>query len=150
MYENASRSYQQANFLTATPIKLILMCYEGAISSLNLARESYAAKDYETKGRALQKALDIIHELNASLDMNKGGEISVNLRALYAYMIQTLIEADLKRDLVLFGNVINMLKELESEWKEISGGRSENVKPMPYRMSNVVEKSVMASRAWSA
>jgi flagellar protein FliS len=150
MYENVSRSYQQANFLTATPIKLILMCYDGAISSLKLARESYVAKDYETKGRALQKALDIIHELNVSLDMKKGGEISANLRALYLYMTQALIEADVKRDLVIFDEMINKLEELESGWKEIAGSHSENIKPLPYGISSVANKPVMASRAWSA
>jgi flagellar protein FliS len=150
MYENVSKSYQQTNFLTATPIKLILMCYDGAISSLKLARESYAARDYEVKSRALQKTLDIIHELNVSLDMKKGGEISANLRALYLYMTQALIEADVKRDLIIFDEVINKLEDLESGWKEIAGNHSEDIKPLPYGISSVAGKPVMASRVWSA
>src|SRR3990172_12139466 len=120
MYHNATRSYVQANYLTANPMKLVLMCYEGAISNLKLAHDSYLNKEYEAKGRALQKALDIIHELNASLDMNKGGEIAANLRSLYMYMTKALMEADLKKDLAIFGKVIKMLEELEGEWKEVA------------------------------
>jgi flagellar protein FliS len=97
MYQQATRSYEQANYFTADPLRLVLMCYEGAISHLKLARESYLAKDYATKGRALLKAMDIIHELNASLDMQKGGEIAANLRSLYLFMTKALTEADLKR-----------------------------------------------------
>lgn len=149
MYENVARSYQQANFLTANPAKLILMCYEGAISSLKIARDCYMAKEYEAKGRALQKALDIIHELNASLDMQKGGKIAVNLRALYTYMSQALIEADLKRNLVVFDHVIRMLTELESAWQEIASGNTGTVNPLSQEMPSTSKKSVAAGRAWS-
>ena len=138
------------SFFTANPLKLVLMCYEGAITSLKLARERYEAKDYETKGRALKKALDIIHELNASLDMNKGGEIAANLRALYGYMSQALTEADLKKDMGVFGEVIRMLEELEVEWKAISSGRSANVEPIPEGIPGVARQPVLAGRAWSA
>ena len=151
MYENATRSYEQASFFTANPLKLVLMCYEGAIASLKLARDSYAARDYETKGRSLKKALDIIHELNACLDMNKGGEIAANLRALYGYMSQALTEADLKKDLDVFGAVINMLEELEAEWKELYASRSRNATPIPAGIPGVVKQQpVLAGKAWSA
>lgn len=150
MYEEAVKTYQQTNLFTADPMRLVLMCYEGAISSLKLARERYAAKDYEAKGRAVQKALDIIHELNASLDMEKGGDISVNLRALYLYMTQALVEADLKKDLGTFGKIISMLEELEAEWKTVFTRRFRNVQPVGDRVPPVARQPLVASRAWSA
>jgi flagellar secretion chaperone FliS len=120
MYQDASRTYQEANYLTATPMKLMVMCYDNAIGSLKLARDAYIAKDYETKGEALQKTIDIINELNASLDMQRGGEIAANLRSLYLYIVQALIEADLKRDLCVFDASVNTLEELASAWKTIT------------------------------
>jgi flagellar secretion chaperone FliS len=151
MYEDVVRSYQQANFFTADPLKLIIMCYDTAISSLKQACESYAVKDYPTKGRAVGKALDILHELNASLDMEKGGEVAVNLRALYLFMTRALTEADLKRDLEAFGRVIHMLEELGAQWKELSAGRSRNVRPLPDRIPpQAVRQTALIGRAWSA
>jgi flagellar protein FliS len=150
MYDNALNTYRQTNCFTANPIKLVLMCYEEAIGSLKLARDSYVAKEYETKGKALQKTLDILHELNASLDMQKGGRVAVNLRALYMYMTQALIEADLKKNLPVFDQVVQMLVELESAWQEISCGLSGSVNPAPQRIPKVAEKPVAAGRAWSA
>ena len=151
MYENAVKSYQQTNFLTANPAKLILMCYEGAIGSLKLAREKYVDKEYEAKGKALQKTLDIIDELNASLDMQRGGKVAVNLRSLYTYMTQALVEADLKKDFAVFDDVIRMLTELESAWQEISSGCSATAHPVPQEILTAAEEKPVAAagRAWS-
>jgi flagellar protein FliS len=151
MYEAATRSYRQMNVLSADPLKLVRMCYEGAIDSLKLSRDAYIARDYEAKGKALAKTLDIIHELNTSLDVNKGGEVAKRLRTLYLYMTQALTEADLKRNLKVFDDVIQMLEELESAWKEIARECFENVShPAVQMMPQPAGKPVVSSRVWSA
>jgi flagellar protein FliS len=150
MYENVARSYQQTQYMTANPTKLILMCYEGAISNLKLARDSYGAKDYETKAKALQKTMDILHELNASLDMEKGGTIAVNLRALYAYMTQALVEADLKRNMAGFDHILKMLEELESGWREIASGNTGATEaPVLLKQPENVRNPGAVGHAWS-
>lgn len=149
MYQNATRSYEQVNYFTANPMKLVLMCYEGAIGSLKLARDSYLAGRFEAKAKALQKCMDIIHELNASLDLEKGGECAANLRSLYAYVTQALTEADLKRDIEMMNRVITMLEELESAWKAAAapaGGAGENG-PRPEICRGA--GPVVVARAWS-
>lgn len=125
MTPNIVHSYRQASVMTADPMKLVLMCYEGAISNLKSAKNAYLAKDYESKGKYLQKTIDFISELNASLDMDRGEGIAVNLRALYLYFIRLLTEADLKRDLKVFDEVLNMLLELDSAWKTIDEERKQ-------------------------
>jgi flagellar protein FliS len=149
MYRNATRSYEQANYFTANPMKLVLMCYEGAISNLKLARDSYLAGRFEAKAKSLQRCIDIIHELNASLDLVKGEDCAAHLRSLYAYMTQALTEADLKRDIGAMDRIITMLEELESAWKAVAAptrGAGENaLRPEIYRSAPVA-----VARAWSA
>jgi flagellar protein FliS len=126
------------------------MCYDGAISSLKMSRDAYIACDYEAKGKALAKTLDIIHELNNSLDMKRGGEVAKNLRALYLFMTQALTEADLKKNMKIFDDVIRMLEELESAWQEIAREVSRNVsRPTLPTMPNAAEKTVVGGRVWS-
>ena len=150
MYEAATRTYRQTNVLSADPLKLIHLCYEGAIGSLKLAKEAYVGRDYAAKGKALRKALDIVHELNASLDMKKGGEVAKNLRALYLFITQALIDADLKKDLKVFDEVIRMLEELKSAWQEIACERSGNVgRPSAHAMPPAAGKTAAVSRLWS-
>lgn len=156
MYQEATKTYQEANFFTATPVKLVMMCYDGAIGSLKLARESYLLKEYEAKAKALQKAFDILYELNASLDLKKGGDIARNLRSLYLYMIQTLTDADVKKDIRAFDDVIKMLEELESAWMAIGvavpadGVGNAEPQKTTARPVYVGARPVALARVWSA
>jgi flagellar protein FliS len=120
MYHNVKETYQQSKFFTASPAMLILMCYEGVIGNLKMARDAYAEKDYQAKAKALQKAVDILYELNASLDLKKGGAIASNLRSIYIFLVRSLMEADLKADLSVFDKSIALLEGLASSWREIA------------------------------
>jgi flagellar protein FliS len=149
MYQSVVNSYQQTQFFTTNPLKLVLMCYEGAIASLKLARDSYRVGRFETKGKALQRCMDIIHELNASLDLGRGGECAANLRSLYAYMTRALTEADLKRDIEAMDRVITMFEELESAWKAAAAptGGAEEYTPRPEIRRGA--GPVAVARSWS-
>ena len=120
MYGKGINAYRQTNVVTADPGRLVLMCYEGAIGSLKFAKEKYISKEYEAKAEAVQKAQAIISELMQALDFKKGGEVAGNLEALYNYMLRRITEGDIKGDVKIFDEVILMLGELESAWREIS------------------------------
>lgn len=113
-------AYKQTNYFTADPVKLVIMCYEKAIESLNAAKEHYQNGQYEAKAKAIQKAQGIISELNMALNFEKGGEIAKNLDSLYRYMSKRIVGADMNRDLNGFDEIVWMLEELNSAWKEIS------------------------------
>ena len=116
---NGINAYKQTNVTTADPKRLILMCYEGAIRNLKIARGKYSAGEFETKGKAVQKVYDILTLLMQSLDSEKGGTIAAGLNSLYSYMMQRVMEGDLQKDMKAFDEVIGMLEELNSAWKEI-------------------------------
>lgn len=119
MNGNGIDAYRQTNVTTADPGRLVLMCYEGAISSLKTAREKYISREYEAKAGAVKKVQDVLALLIQSLDFEKGGEVAGNLEALYNYMLRRITEGDVKGDMKAFDEVILMLGELESAWKEI-------------------------------
>lgn len=119
MNGNGIDAYRQTNVTTADPGRLVLMCYDGAISSLKTARKKYISGEHEAKAGALQKAQSIISELMLALNFEKGGEVAGNLNSLYNYMLRRITEGDVKGDMKAFDEVILMLGELESAWKEI-------------------------------
>ena len=79
-------AYQNTAVATQSKGRLIVMLYDGAVKFLKLAINELQAQNYAQKGVYINKAQDIINELNAVLDMEAGGEIATNLRSLYCFM----------------------------------------------------------------
>ena len=129
MYCNGIQSYRRTDVSTSDPVKLVIMCYEGAIDSLKLAKEKIKEKNYEKKAKAIIKAKDVINELMCSLNFEKGGEIAQNLRSLYGYMLKRILYADVNRDMGAIDEVIGMLNELLSAWQEVASKPESQVQP---------------------
>ena len=119
MHSNGVQSYRKISVITSDPGKLILMCYEGAIDQLKIAKQEYKEKNYESKCKALTKAMNFIDELLCSLDFEKGGSIARNLSALYNYMKRRILQSDANRNINGIDEVIGILSELLSAWEEI-------------------------------
>jgi len=105
---------------SASPHKLIVMLYDGALVALLGAKTNIAAGNIAAKGSAISKAISIIDNgLRASLDKNAGGEIAANLDALYDYMSRRLLHANLKNDVTIIDEVHGLLNDLRGAWVEI-------------------------------
>jgi flagellar protein FliS len=118
---NGVAAYQDASVTTQSKGRLIVLLYEGAIKFMKLAIKELQAGNFEAKGKYINRAQDIITELNAVLDINAGGEIAVNLRKLYCFMSNRLSEANIKRDPKMIQEVISLMEELNQGWKAIAG-----------------------------
>ena len=114
-------AYQDNTVTTQSKERLIVMLYDGAIKFMKLAVNELEAGNFQAKGQYITKALDIINELNAVLDMNAGGEIAENLRKLYNFMHRRLSDANIKRDPQMIREVIQLMEELNQSWKVITG-----------------------------
>jgi flagellar protein FliS len=114
-------AYQDNVVTTQSKGRLIVLLYDGAIKFMKLAIKELEANNYIAKGQYINKAQDIINELNAVLDMNAGGEIATNLRKLYCFMNRRLSEANIKRDPKMIREVIELMEELNQSWKAITG-----------------------------
>ncbi len=118
MIGSGYQAYQKSQILTADPKRLVLLCYEEAIQSLEFAKTKYLSKEYETKGKAVQKVLDLLNHLRDALDFERGGEIAKQLDRLYGFMIVHLLKSDRERDLKGFSEIAEMLMQLKSAWEE--------------------------------
>jgi flagellar protein FliS len=114
-------AYQNATISTQSRGRLIVLLYEGAIKFAKLAIKEMEQQNYEAKGRYINRAQDIINELNGVLDMDRGGEVAENLRRLYSFMNRRLWEANAKRDPQMIHEVIALMEELNQSWKAIAG-----------------------------
>ena len=104
----------------ADPHKLILLLYQGALLAISSAKNNMLRKNIPAKGKSISHAILIIESgLKSSLDKNVGGELAQNLSALYDYMNQRLMVANLKNDVAALDEVSALLTELKGAWEEI-------------------------------
>lgn len=112
---------------TADPHRLIVMLFDGTITALTLARARVAEGEIAAKGENISKAISLILEgLKASLDMQSGGELAERLSALYDYMAERLLFANLRNDDAALAEVIGLLRELRDAWTQIQDSPVEN------------------------
>lgn len=105
---------------TADPHKLILMLFEGAILQVGTAAIALENQDVPGKGAAISKAIEIIlNGLKVSLDYDAGGELAQRLGALYDYMTQRLLYANLHNSRPAMDEVSHLLTDLRDAWATI-------------------------------
>jgi flagellar protein FliS len=105
---------------TADPYELILLLFEGARNAVLLARSAMETNQIETRGSEISRAIDIItNGLKASLDLKQGGELSEQLASLYEYMTIRLLHANMKNDKSILDEVLELLEEIHSAWRQI-------------------------------
>ena len=123
MNQTALQQYQNvgvnSGVTDADPHQLISMLLTGAADRVAAARGALLREEVGRKGELISGAIAIIDSLRASLDHEQGGEIAANLRALYDYMEQGLVEANLGADATRLAEISALLAELKAGWDAI-------------------------------
>jgi len=120
MLTQYARQYEQTQVVTSSGVQLIVLLYDGAIQSLEIARREIQAKNVREKARHLGRAIAIIGELNSVLDYEQGGEIASSLRRLYDYMLAELVEANVRNNEKRLDVPLRCLSTLREAWREVA------------------------------
>lgn len=111
-------AYQQSATQTASPAQLVLMLYDGALLRIEQAIETLAEpRDLTVAHACITKAQRIVDELEISLDHDRGGDISANLAAIYAYVGELLVGGNLRKDPTVLREAIEVLTPLRDTWE---------------------------------
>jgi flagellar protein FliS len=110
----------------ASPTRLVQISFEHILSALAISQGcmeriqgNRPLNDVIAKGEAIGKAIMLIGHLNDSLDMEKGGQIAVNLRNLYLYMLERLTVANASNDAKIVVEVAELVRKIKSGWDQI-------------------------------
>ncbi len=114
------QAYVNNSLLGSEPIGLVVALYEGAIDAARYARRCLETGDHWGRSKAVSKAADILTELIISLDDDRGGAVSQNLRRLYAYMQFRLIEGHVKKSAEVFAEIERLLATLLDAWRVVA------------------------------
>lgn len=110
----------ETGVVAANPHKLITMLFDGALVAISMAKKYMVEGDIKNKGESITKAILIIDNgLRASLNKNVGGDLALNLDALYEYMSRRLFEANTSNNQAILAEIHGLLDEIRSAWEQI-------------------------------
>lgn len=116
--QNPYSQYLETQVMTATPGKLLIMAYDGAIRFARIAMEKMKIRKLDEQSANIRKVQNILLELMGSLNWEVDHQLASNLDALYTYMFDRLTQANIADDTVALDEVITILSELRSAWAE--------------------------------
>ncbi|MGE3319257.1 MAG: flagellar export chaperone FliS [Candidatus Berkiella sp.] len=126
----ALKQYQhvsiETGILNADPYRLIQILLESAIEKLTIARGFIERNNIHDKGIAISFAISIIETLESSLNEQEGGEIAKNLKDLYTYMLQELIQVNLHNDINKLDGIIQLINTIKSGWDNMPQAKVED------------------------
>jgi flagellar protein FliS len=111
----------------ASPTRLVQVMFEQILAQLAVAQgcmgrinnNNLPLAEVVAKGKAIGKAVRLIDQLNASLDMERGQRIAENLRALYVYMLARLTMANLNNDTAIVVEISGLVQKIKTGWDQI-------------------------------
>ena len=117
MATNPYAQYQNSKILTASPAELTLMLYDGAIKFGNIAILAMHEKDVPKAHANIIKAQRIITEFRSSLD--RSYPVAQDFDNIYVYLLQRLLQANVKKDPEIMEEIIGHLRTLRETWVEV-------------------------------
>ena len=120
MITQYARQYEQTQVVTSSGIQLVVLLYDGAIQSIEIAKREIQARNVKEKARHLGRAIAIVGELNSVLDLEQGGDIARSLRRLYDYILIELVEANARNNEQKLEASLRCLGTLREAWRELA------------------------------
>lgn len=114
---NAYAQYNNNKVLTASPAELTLMLYDGMIKFCNIAEVAIEQKDVQKAHTNIMKVQHIIDYLRQTLDMKY--EVAQDFERIYEYLSKRLIQANIKKDIVILKEVNEHIHSVRDTWKEV-------------------------------
>ena len=116
---NPYAQYRQNSVETATPTRMVVMLYDGAIRFLCQALPAMRARQYDQQSLNIGKAQAIIAHLRDTLDFQQGGAVAVHLSGLYVGLFDALTDANIHDRPERVEQAIEALRELRVAWAEV-------------------------------
>ena len=116
----------ESGILAASPHQRIVMLFDSYQASIRIARLHMQAGHIAEKGKAITKAINIVSQgLRASLDLEQGGDIAVQLDQLYDYVVRVLLRANLNNDDTALTTAAALLENVAAAWLAIGSHTEE-------------------------
>ena len=159
MTNHPASTYREFSVHGAGPLRLVAMLYDRAITDLHRAIKAVEAKDVPQRAKHLNHFLDIVGELEGSLNLESGGEVAEILKTFYAFARARVLEAGFKNSKEILDELILHFSSLRDAWQQVenspnAGAQGPPSAPLterhPLQSQPMTPQDARPSSRWSA
>ena len=100
--------------MSATPARLTVLLIEHLEVVLRRAQTAIRNEQIELRVANMARSREIVSELLGTLDLERGGDIAIDLSMLYGFLLSELVDAGSRRDAVRLGRLIGIVNTLST------------------------------------
>ncbi len=120
MYNNnAYNTYKNNSVNFASKEQLLLIILDGAVKFSKIGRQAILDKDIKSAHENIIKTQNIFYELMISLDLSQSSDWGLNVISIYKFIIDRLVEANMKKDIHIMDEIIPLIEEVRDMWNEV-------------------------------
>jgi flagellar secretion chaperone FliS len=116
--KNPALTYRQFSVQGASPLRLVVMLYDGAIAALQRALAALEAQNIAEKCTHIKRALAIIAQLEGSLNFESGGEVAQTLKCFYVYARGQAMKANIENSPEILCSLIEKFATVREAWHQ--------------------------------
>jgi flagellar protein FliS len=128
----------------ATGVELTIALYDGIIRFMHNAIDAIDRKDVEARRAAVKRAMDIVIHLQATLDIDIGGDPAKSLSEFYVAMFALMLQGSQAQSKKKFEQVIANVRNVRDAWKQVAAGSAPNQTPQ----KDDSQSGVIPEAAW--
>lgn len=132
MYAMSARgaaAYRQTSVQSSSPLQLVVLLYDGAIRHMSAARDAMSRRDLVARRDGLSRAMAIIAELQSTLNIKDGGAVAQSLDQLYVYVLELIVQANMRNDPRPLDEAERLLGPLRDAWAQVASGAPAPAQP---------------------
>lgn len=113
-YPSRTSQYREMQVMSASPARLTVLLFEHLEVVLRRAQTAIRNNQIELRVENLGRSREIVSELLGTLDLDRGGDIAIDLSMLYGFLLAELVDVGIRRDSVRLGRLIGIANTLST------------------------------------
>jgi flagellar protein FliS len=136
-HTSASLEYRRALTQQASTVGLVIALHETLVGNLRRAAEAIDRSDVQTRCDELIHGFKVLTQLEAMLDMKRGGTTAVRIDRFYKHVRSQMLAAQFKQSAEILRAQMQIVFEVRDAWQQAD----ERIAPSKPTMSSYVSDS---------
>jgi flagellar protein FliS len=126
----ASLEYRRAATQQASVVGLVIALHDTLMGDLRRAADAIDKGDIQGRCDQLVHAFKVLQQLEAMLDMDKGGTTAMQVKRFYGHIRGQLLLAQFKLSSAILHKQIQIVLEVREAWQKLDSSAMESPNPV--------------------